>query len=78
MAEAASNVSKNAAKDTATITYHVGKNAREAELHLPVGHGRGEALINRIELEGCTDLGAVRDQIRELPHANAKGGEPTA
>lgn len=64
-------------KDVATITYHVGKEEREAELHLPVGHGRGEALLNRVEREGCTDINAVRAQIQELPHVNAED-EPRA
>jgi hypothetical protein len=66
-----------ASKDTATITYHVGKDAREAELHLPVARGSGERLINRVESDGCTDIDAVREQIRELPHAKAEA-ESTA
>jgi hypothetical protein len=76
MTKSAGKAAKEA-NDTATIAYHVGKDAREAELHLPVAHGRGEALLNRVESEGCTDLQAVRDQIRELPHVNAED-EPTA
>ena len=49
------------------ITYNTaGGKVFTETVELPLGHHRGENIINKAEANGCTDIEAVREQVRKL------------
>lgn len=59
---------KNAKKepDEVELTYEAAGGERTATITLPIQPGRGERVLNDAERHGCSDIEALREQIKAL------------
>lgn len=50
------------------LTYEIaGGDTKTVHVNLPLAHGRGEHILNAAEKHGCTDIEALREEIKSLP-----------
>jgi hypothetical protein len=61
-------MTKEKAPKHVELTYEIaGGETKTVEVHLPLAHGRGEHILNHAEKLGCTDIEALREEIKNLP-----------